>query len=75
MKWENKAKILYEGTTWEKKAIAAGKSIDDKLDRIAKGPYGAEAPSSFFDMAQYLAYFDYEVLVRRGLQSKIPAAL
>lgn len=71
MKWENKAKILYEGTTWATKAIAAGKAIDNKLN----GEQTVMASHSNFDMAGYLAYFDYEVLRNRKLLDRIPASL
>lgn len=69
-RWENKARAIYQGTPWEVKAIAAGKAMDNRLDFIAKGPYGQEAPSSIFDMQQWLAWFDWEVLVRRGLEKR-----
>lgn len=68
--WERKATLIYQGTKWEKSAIQAGIAMDNRLDFMAKGPYGQEAPSSVFDMAQWLAWFDWEVLVRRGLQHK-----
>lgn len=74
-RWENKAKILYGGTQWERAAISAGRAMDNRLNFIATGPYGSSAPSSFFDMSQYLAFFDYEVLVRRGVGNKVIESL
>jgi hypothetical protein len=65
--WENEAIRYYTGTEWERKAIAAGKAMDNRMDFIAKGPYGSIAESSFFDVAQWLAWFDWEVLKRRNL--------
>jgi hypothetical protein len=69
-RWERKAYLVYQSTPWETKAIAAGRAMDNRLDFIAKGPYSQEAPSSVFDMQQWLSWFDWEVLVRRGLEHK-----
>jgi hypothetical protein len=69
-RWERKAKFIYEGTRWEKAALAAGVAMDNRLNTTAKGPYGSESESSVFDMQQWLAWFDWEVLKRRGLLSK-----
>lgn len=68
--WESHAKRIYAGTSYEKKAIAAGIAMDNRLDTVAKGPYGSVAESSFFDVQQWLAWFDWEVLERRGLAKK-----
>lgn len=68
--WERKATVIYSGTEWEKAALAAGKAMDNRLDQEVVGPYGHRSRSSTFDMPQWLAWFDYEVLVRRGLQDK-----
>lgn len=73
MKWEERAKIIYTGTKWENKAIDAGILMDNRLDGkdVSHETYGLMGgKSSSFDMFQYLAYFDWDVLVRRGLQNK-----
>ena len=75
-RWEEKAKILYKGTSWERAACAAGKAMDNRLSQEATGPYGHHSEDAgAFDMFQYLAFFDYEVLVRRGLSDRIAASL
>ena len=66
-RWKNKAKLIYAGTRWEHSALAAGVAMDNRLNTIAKGPYGQESASSVFDMAQWLKWFDYHILVQRGL--------
>lgn len=70
-KYKDLAIKLYTGTKWEEKAIAAGVAMDNRMNHLAKGPYGSLAPSSIFDMEQYLAWFDYEVIVRRELEVKL----
>jgi hypothetical protein len=71
-RWEQKAKLIYEGTQWEKAALSAGKAMDNRLNTIAGDLFGQMAESGSFDMPQWLAWFDCEVLARRGLISKAP---
>lgn len=69
-KWERKASIIYTGTKWENGSLAAGKAMDNRLNTIAKDLFGQTAESGSFDMMQWLAWFDWEVLERRGLLNK-----
>lgn len=66
-RWELKATKLYEETKWEKAAQAAGKAMDNRLNTIAIDLFGQRAESGAFDMQQWLAWFDWPVLERRGL--------
>lgn len=66
-RWERKAKIIYAGTSWEKAAISAGKAMDNRLNKIASDLFGQEAESGSFDMPQWLAWFEWEVLKSRAL--------
>jgi hypothetical protein len=68
--WERKASIIYSGTKWEQAALAAGKAMDNRLNTVVGNLWGDYAESGSFDMTQWLAWFDYEVLIRRGLQDK-----
>lgn len=70
-RWERKAKIYYSETRWEKRAIAAGIAMDNRLNTVAVGPYGNKGESSVFDMQQWLAWFDPKLVAERGLQDKL----
>jgi hypothetical protein len=69
-RWERKAKIIYGGTQWEKGALAAGKAMDNRLNTIGRDLFEQAAESGSFDMPQWLAWFDWDVLKRRGLLAK-----
>jgi len=76
MTWEERAKIIYVNSKWERKTIESGKLIDNRLNNVQHtGPYGSVSLGGFFDIIQYLAYFDYQVLKVRGLQNKELLAL
>lgn len=69
-RWEAKAKLIYGGTPWERKAASAGKAMDNQLNTIGRDLFGQAAESGSFDITQWLAWFDFEVLKRRGLEKK-----
>ena len=60
MRYETMANIFYADSDKLLKALAAGKLLDNRLSNT----YMKVASDIHFDMASYLAYFDYDKLVK-----------
>lgn len=58
MRYELTADIFYKGLDNHKKALAAGKLMDNRLSN----EYMIIASDIHFDMPAFIAYFDYEKL-------------
>ena len=74
MLWQQRAKMIYGGTQWERGAIAAGTSMDNQLNgKDAKHDvFGVieGCPRSHFDVRTWLAWFDTVVMKARGVEDK-----
>lgn len=65
--WERKATIIYKGHRWEDKAVAAGRAMDNALKKeYTKGG----TTNCKFLTVQWLKFFDWNVLVREGLEKQ-----